>query len=138
MTAGRGIVHSERTPDEELLVGSKPLHGIQIWVALPVEFERVDTHFKHYPQEQLPEIDLAPGLNGRLLIGKWGDTISPVSSYSRTLFVDIISIKRPVSGAVNTWAKFPAKQNLLRCQHKSYLKEGITIFRMSHRFAQLS
>ncbi len=89
MTSGRGIVHSERTPDEELEVGGEPLHGIQIWVALPVEFERVEPHFKHYPKEVLPPFELASGHVGRLLIGQWGEWTSPVDSYSRTLFVDV-------------------------------------------------
>jgi len=53
MTAGRGIVHSERTPDDDR---SKEaiLHGIQTWIALPHEYEETDPWFRHHPATELP------------------------------------------------------------------------------------
>src|SRR5690242_21642455 len=54
MTAGRGIVHSERASDD-LAVTSK-LHGIQSWLALPLESEEMQPGFLHYPSASLPEV----------------------------------------------------------------------------------
>src|ERR1044072_7667797 len=55
MTAGRGIVHSERS-DNELRKQRQKLSGIQIWVALPKQHEETDPDFTHYPAEVLPQI----------------------------------------------------------------------------------
>ncbi|MEL7284941.1 MAG: pirin family protein, partial [Pseudomonadota bacterium] len=57
MTAGRGICHSERTPDEERANGQS-MHGIQTWVALPKEYAEIAPDFVHHPAETLPEFDL--------------------------------------------------------------------------------
>ena len=57
MTAGRGIVHSEKVTDEVLATGQK-LHGIQTWVALPVEAEEIDPRFEHYPADSIPGTDI--------------------------------------------------------------------------------
>ena len=53
MTAGKGIVHSERTPDY-LRNSSLFLHGLQIWVALPKEFEEMEPSFSHIEANQIP------------------------------------------------------------------------------------
>ncbi|HLF30436.1 MAG TPA: pirin family protein, partial [Xanthomonadales bacterium] len=55
MTAGRGIVHSERSPDA-LRRSGFDLHGIQIWIALPDGFEEVEPSFTHHPAVSLPLI----------------------------------------------------------------------------------
>lgn len=90
MTAGRGIVHSERTPVEDLSAYPKPtLHGIQIWVALPTDQEECEPNFTHYAKETLPKFTLAENLTGKLLIGSHGKTTSPVKTYSPTFFADI-------------------------------------------------
>ena len=65
MTAGRGICHSERTPDEERAAGQS-LHGIQTWVALPKEYAEIAPDFVHHPAETLPEFDLG-GARARVL-----------------------------------------------------------------------
>jgi redox-sensitive bicupin YhaK (pirin superfamily) len=67
MTAGSGIVHSERTTPEARARGHR-MHGIQTWVALPKEREQVDPSFRHQPKSALPEIAL-PGVTMRLLAG---------------------------------------------------------------------
>ena len=54
MTAGRGIVHSERASDD-IAVTSR-LHGIQSWLALPLDREEMEPGFVHYPATALPEI----------------------------------------------------------------------------------
>ena len=55
MTAGRGIVHSERT-DDALRQSGQTMHGIQSWVALPEEAEEIEPSFHHHPKDTLPEI----------------------------------------------------------------------------------
>ncbi len=67
MTAGSGIVHSERTAPEARERGHR-LHGIQTWVALPEEQERAEPSFSHQPKAALPEFAL-PGVTMRLLAG---------------------------------------------------------------------
>lgn len=92
MTAGRGIVHSERSPIEDIHSDRKPiLHGIQIWVALPVEQEQCEPEFIHYPKEKLPDVNFANDLSGKLLIGCYQNKVSPVKTYSQTFFADMIS-----------------------------------------------
>ncbi len=67
MTAGSGIVHSERTAPEARARGHR-MHGIQTWVALPEHQERTEPSFSHQPKAALPEIAL-PGVTMRLLAG---------------------------------------------------------------------
>lgn len=84
MVAGRGIVHSERTPDEERRRGHV-LHGMQIWLALPVEREEDPPFFAHHPAAALPTIE-RPGARIRLLIGRLLGASSPVAMHSDTLY----------------------------------------------------
>lgn len=87
MTAGRGIVHSERKP-EDLLDQTYRLHGLQLWAALPQAHETCAPAFFHHPADTLPCIERA-GARIRLLIGSaWGRT-SPVDTFSPTLYADI-------------------------------------------------
>jgi len=85
MTAGRGIVHSERA-GEDLNVTSR-LHGIQSWMALPTELEECEPAFVHYPAAELPELDIA-GVAVRVIIGKAYEHNAPVMSHSSTLYLD--------------------------------------------------
>ncbi len=76
MTAGQGIVHSERTPDEERASGQS-MHGLQTWVALPKAHEGDPPSFIHHPSDSLPAFDVR-GVHMRVLAGEaWGHT-SPV------------------------------------------------------------
>ena len=85
MTAGRGIVHSERTPAE--LIGARyATHGLQIWVALPADREDAAPSFEHAPAATLPVVDL-PGARLRVLLGAWGDARSPVTVWSPLTYV---------------------------------------------------
>jgi redox-sensitive bicupin YhaK (pirin superfamily) len=86
MTAGRGIVHSERSP-EELKQSGSHLHGIQAWVALPVELEETEPRFEHYPAEDVPEVNL-DGANLRVIVGQAYGAASPVRVCSETLYVE--------------------------------------------------
>lgn len=89
MTAGRGIVHSERTPESEIdPVHPKSIHAIQIWVALPKEFEQIGPSFTHYPSHALPAVTLSPGLEGKLLIGEYNGACSAVKTHSPMIFLE--------------------------------------------------
>ena len=76
MTAGRGICHSERTPESERQSGQS-MHGIQTWVALPKEHAETAPDFVHHPAETLPEFDLG-GARARVLAGTAFGHPSPV------------------------------------------------------------
>ena len=87
MTAGRGIVHSERSP-EELRGGPLAISGLQTWLALPDAKEEIDPVFANTSRADLPEID-AEGITGRVVIGSFHGFASPVAAYSRTLYADL-------------------------------------------------
>ncbi len=80
MTAGRGIVHSERSPDDARKAGG-PLHGIQIWVALPKRHETVAPSFEHHPAATLPVVEL-PGASLRLVAGAAFGRKAPATTFS--------------------------------------------------------
>ena len=86
MTAGRGIVHSERTSAELRASGSR-VHGIQLWVALPAEYEEVEPAFVHYPAETIPALDI-DGVHLRILAGSAFGATSPVDTLSPLFYVD--------------------------------------------------
>ena len=87
MTAGRGIVHSERTPDDLRGVVRRS-HGLQLWVALPAAHEEDAPAFEHTPASALPEVRLA-GVAVRVLVGEAFGLRSPVHTLSPTLYVDL-------------------------------------------------
>lgn len=93
MTAGRGIVHSERTPPEELQRAGAEIHGIQIWVALPKDKEQCEPEFTHYSKSTLPERTLGSGLKAKVLIGDFAGSESPVKTHSPMFFVDFECVK---------------------------------------------
>jgi redox-sensitive bicupin YhaK (pirin superfamily) len=83
MTAGRGIVHSERTP--EALRGGARVHGIQTWVALPRAHEEAEPAFAHHAAATLPVVEL-PGATVRVIAGTALGARSPVGVFSETLY----------------------------------------------------
>lgn len=87
MTAGRGIVHSERTPDS---VRSREaiLHGIQTWVALPDEYEETDPWFRHHPATDLPRWQEA-GVSFTLIAGAAYGRTSLVQTFSPMIYLDV-------------------------------------------------
>lgn len=87
MTAGRGIVHSERTP-QELRGAPMSVSGLQTWLALPDDKEEVDPIFENTAAMRLPEID-AEGVSGRVVIGAFSGLRSPVVTASDTLYADL-------------------------------------------------
>ena len=86
MTAGRGIVHSERASERDLPVRST-LHGIQSWMALPLEREEMEPSFIHYPAHNLPMLEHS-GCTMRVIMGGAFGTQSPVATYSSTLYFE--------------------------------------------------
>jgi len=86
MTAGRGIVHSERTPPE-LLESGQFLHGIQTWMALPAELQEIDPAFVHYPADSLP-VNESAGVRSTVIIGEAYGLRSPVGVHARTLYIE--------------------------------------------------
>lgn len=88
MNAGRGIVHSERTPDELRLTGQR-LHGLQLWVALPRADEDGSPAFTHYAAEVLPRVTI-DGVDVCILAGEALGRRSPVKTASRLLYVDVV------------------------------------------------
>lgn len=87
MTAGRGIVHSERTPDD-LRDVTRRSHGLQLWAGLPAEDEELPPAFSHTPAAALPELEVG-GARLRVLIGSAFGATSPVAVRSPTLYLDI-------------------------------------------------
>ncbi|MEE4361986.1 MAG: pirin family protein [Pseudomonadales bacterium] len=87
MTAGRGIVHSERT-DPALRRSGQRLHGIQSWMALPDALADCDPAFVHHPADSLPRVD-RDGARITLVAGSAFGERSPVETASPTLYLDI-------------------------------------------------
>lgn len=87
MTAGRGIVHSERTPNE-LRGAPMSVSGLQTWLALPDGKEEVAPVFENTAALHLPEID-AEGVSGRVVIGDFSGLRSPVRADTETLYADL-------------------------------------------------
>jgi len=87
MTAGRGIVHSERTDAEQRMQGAR-IHGIQSWVALPKSAEESEPAFFHHPAATLPTIERV-GVRMRVIAGTAFGQRSPVAVFSETLYVDV-------------------------------------------------
>jgi redox-sensitive bicupin YhaK (pirin superfamily) len=87
MTAGSGIVHSERTP-EDLLGTRRRTHGLQLWAALPREHEESAPMFSHTPASDIPEVRFDGG-SVRVLVGSAFGHVSPVPTFSQTLYLDV-------------------------------------------------
>jgi redox-sensitive bicupin YhaK (pirin superfamily) len=89
MTAGKGVVHSERTP-ERLRGRSKSIHGLQIWVALPKELEECEPSFQHVAAEEIPTFSLGT-IHCKLIAGACFGHKSPVQVYSPLYFLELSS-----------------------------------------------
>ena len=87
MTAGRGIVHSERTAPQVRARGAR-LFGLQTWVALPAAHEEIDPAFSHTGESELPIIEEG-GCRVRLIVGNAWARSSPVKVFSDTIYADV-------------------------------------------------
>jgi redox-sensitive bicupin YhaK (pirin superfamily) len=92
MTAGKGIVHSERTP-LYLHPVRKRIHGLQIWVALPKGLEEIEPAFFHASDEQLPQWE-ADGVSYKLIAGTIMGKQSPVPVYSPLYYLELKAKER--------------------------------------------
>ena len=87
MIAGRGVTHSERSP-EAARQGPSSLLGIQTWIALPDSHEDMAPAFEHHGKDALPVIRDA-GITARLILGRaYGET-APATMYSDTFYLDV-------------------------------------------------
>ena len=86
MTAGRGIVHSERS-DVELRKRRQALYGLQTWVALPKQHEETDPDFTHYAAALLPVVE-GEGKSIHVIAGSLFGKTSPVKSFSALFYAD--------------------------------------------------
>ncbi|MFY0638957.1 pirin family protein [Maricaulis maris] len=85
MTAGHGVVHSERTPDQERAAGHR-MYGIQTWVALPLDHQDMAPAFFHHPAASLPDFERG-GARFRLILGTaWGQE-APVAVFSPIFYL---------------------------------------------------
>jgi redox-sensitive bicupin YhaK (pirin superfamily) len=87
MTAGRGIVHSERKP-EDLLGSDYVAHGLQLWMGLPLALEECDPAFTHTAASEIPRVDVG-GCSVRVLMGEAFGATSPVPTFAETLYLDV-------------------------------------------------
>ncbi len=86
MTAGKGIAHSERSPDDLRNAGHR-VHGLQLWHALPAETEGCEPAFDHYPEEDIPSVR-THGVEIRVLMGTAYGRISPVKDLAGALYLE--------------------------------------------------
>ena len=96
MTAGKGIVHSERTP-EYLRQSRINMHGLQIWVALPIEVEQMEPEFFHVNAEQIPSWT-ENDLQFKLVAGDAFGRKSPVPVFSKLFMLEI---KNKIKQSIN-------------------------------------
>ena len=87
MTAGRGIVHSERVPDD-LRGRAYVQHGLQLWAALPQAHEEAAPEFAHTPAADIPAVTVGAA-EVRVLIGEAFGRASPVRTFSKTVYLDV-------------------------------------------------
>lgn len=88
MTAGHGIVHSERSPADER-AGGPLLSGIQTWLAMPEDREEIDPAFEHVEAGRLPVVS-ASGATARVVMGDLWGASAPTTQYAATIYADIV------------------------------------------------
>ena len=88
MTAGHGIVHSERSPRPERDAGPT-LSGIQTWLALPKRDEERDPAFEHVARDDLPTLSFG-GARARVIMGTLWGVSAPTTTYASTIYADIL------------------------------------------------
>jgi redox-sensitive bicupin YhaK (pirin superfamily) len=128
MTAGRGIVHSERTGDELRKSGST-LHGIQLWVALPRAAEEAPPAFYSHLMETLPDFE-EPGVRVRLLAGEAFGHAARVRTFSPMFYADLLMKD---GGKFELEPQHPERaayiaEGALRCGKKRYIAGQMLVF----------
>ncbi|MFK8102651.1 MAG: pirin family protein [Saprospiraceae bacterium] len=92
MTAGRGVTHTERTPQAKRTGEAFRVHGYQVWVALPKEQEEITPRFDFYPSTDIPSWT-TDAVRYKLLAGKAFGKTAPLQGYSPLFMVDIYAEK---------------------------------------------
>ncbi len=87
MTAGNGVVHSERTP-KHLRDVEKSVHGLQIWIALPKDLENIEPSFVHIESKDLPTWTEG-SVDYKLVAGEFDDKKSAVPVYSKLYMIEL-------------------------------------------------
>ena len=118
MTAGRGVVHSERAGDD--LMETSRLHGLQLWIALPDHLERTEPGFVHYPAADLPAFE-EDAAHLRVVMGTLRGRTSPVHQHSPTLYVEC---SLPAGGA---WELPPEQPELAFYTLSGEVRVGSTV-----------
>ncbi len=90
MTAGKGVTHTERTPENRRTSETSTVHGYQIWVALPKEMEEIEPSFFHVSAAELPSWKDG-STNFKLVAGRGFGKNSPVPVYSDLFMVEVIA-----------------------------------------------
>jgi len=134
MTAGSGIVHSERTDPHDRETGH-PLHGIQTWVALPREHELAAPAFHHFPGAALPTLEM-PGVRMRLVAGRAYGQRSPVPTFSDMFYLAVdldagatfdLPPEHAERGVYVVDGEVMVGGRMLDPQHVAVLAEGTTV-----------
>ncbi|MBC7713178.1 MAG: pirin family protein [Rhizobacter sp.] len=87
MTAGKGISHSEKTPEDDL-GNETDVHGLQFWVALPDDLEEMEPSFENYKTNEIPKVESTDATID-VVVGNFADKVSPVKAYSPVTFINI-------------------------------------------------
>ncbi len=98
MTAGRGIAHSERTPDVQRANGQSML-GLQSWIALPAGREEIAPSFQHYGAASLPTVE-DTGFKARVIAGSAFGALAPVEMVSPWFYAEV-SLKAGMSAPLD-------------------------------------
>lgn len=99
MTSGKGIVHSERSP-QEIRSSNFNLNGIQMWIALPKDQEDCEPYFQHYKEETIPKFSVG-GVQTNLILGEYQEHQSPIPTPSPTYLLNLQFSK-------NSYFKWPS------------------------------
>lgn len=86
MVAGKGVTHSERERPE-ITAHAHRLHGLQLWLALPEQYEQTEPAFYHIPSTDIPSANVN-GVSVRVMIGEAYGVKSPLPTLSETLYVE--------------------------------------------------
>lgn len=122
MSAGRGIVHSERTP-EELIGKERRSHGLQLWIGLPESHEEDAPRFQHVPGGEVPATEI-DGVLIRVVAGTAFGLTSPVATVSPTLLCDLIF---PVASGASLALPFAAEERAVYGTDHDFELDGVRI-----------
>ncbi|WP_116090415.1 pirin family protein [Sphingomonas crusticola] len=89
MTAGSGITHSERSPENARHGGGAGLFGLQLWVALPAQHEETAPSFAHHGADEIPSGE-TNGVTVRQIVGAMDGLVSPVKTLSEMVYAEIV------------------------------------------------